>query len=86
MTTSLLWLRRDLRRKDHPALLDAAARATVLPVYIIDPDEVATMGPARRGWLAATLLATSDLFQGRLCVRMGDPAEYRARHLTAASD
>ena len=75
MTTSLLWLRRDLRRKDHPALLDAAAGATVLPVYIIDPDEVATMGPARRGWLAATLLATSDLFQGRLCVRMGDPAE-----------
>ena len=75
MTTTLLWLRRDLRRQDHPALAAAAQAGEVLPVYVLDPDELAGAGPGRLGWLAATLRATAKSFDGRLCVRLGDPAE-----------
>ena len=54
MNTALLWLRRDLRRHDHAALVAAAADgAAVVPVFVIDPVETAGIGPARLGWLAA---------------------------------
>ena len=76
MTTTLLWLRRDLRRRDHPALAAAGAGGSaVLPVYVIDPTEVAGAGEARSAWLAATLRATAEAFDGRLCLRYGEPAQ-----------
>ncbi|MEA4944021.1 MAG: deoxyribodipyrimidine photo-lyase [Propionicimonas sp.] len=75
MTTSLLWLRRDLRRHDHPALAAAADGGGVLAVYVLDPDHLAAAGPGRLAWLAATLHATAESFGERLCVRLGDPAE-----------
>mgnify|MGYP001161974954 FL=1 len=75
MTTTLLWLRRDLRRHDHPALTAAAEAGGVLPVHVLDPDELDGAGRGRLGWLAATLRATAESFDGRLCVRLGDPAE-----------
>ena len=57
MNTALLWLRRDLRRHDHAALVAAAADgAAVVPVFVIDPVETAGIGPARLGWLAAAYL------------------------------
>lgn len=40
--TVLLWLRRDLRLTDHPALCAAAQSGPVLPVYIRDGDEEET--------------------------------------------
>jgi deoxyribodipyrimidine photo-lyase len=71
---SLLWLRRDLRRLDHPALAAAAdGGRAVLPVFVIDPAFWDDAGPVRRGWLAATLLATRDAYDGRLCLLRGDP-------------
>ena len=73
--SSVLWLRRDLRRGDHPALAAAAAAGTVLPLFVLDPRLWAGAGPARRAWLAATLRATSTAYEDRLCVRVGDPAE-----------
>ena len=36
MTGSVLWLRRDLRRADHPALVAAASEGPVLPLVVID--------------------------------------------------
>ncbi|MCW5952051.1 MAG: deoxyribodipyrimidine photo-lyase [Propionibacteriaceae bacterium] len=75
MTVTLLWLRRDLRRHDHPALAAAVEAGGVLPVYVVDADELAGVGRARLAWLAATLGATAESFDGRLCVRLGDPAE-----------
>lgn len=36
--TTLLWLRRDLRLDDHPALCAAASRGAVIPVFILDPE------------------------------------------------
>jgi deoxyribodipyrimidine photo-lyase len=48
MTTppvTLLWLRRDLRLSDHPALAAACARGAVIPVFIRD-DQVDGLGAA----------------------------------------
>jgi hypothetical protein len=35
--TSVLWLRRDLRLGDHPALHAAAADGPVLALFVLDP-------------------------------------------------
>jgi len=35
--TSVLWFRRDLRLRDHPALAAAAASGPVLPLFVLDP-------------------------------------------------
>ncbi|KRE58701.1 deoxyribodipyrimidine photo-lyase [Phycicoccus sp. Soil748] len=73
---SVLWLRRDLRRGDLPALgaADSAADGgNVLVLFVLDPALWDGGGPARRAWLAATLEATREAYDGRLCLRVGDP-------------
>ncbi len=57
--TSLLWLRQDLRTRDHPALLAAVAKGAVIPVYVLDDDTPASqrMGGAQRWWLHHSLTA-----------------------------
>jgi deoxyribodipyrimidine photo-lyase len=75
---SVLWLRRDLRRGDLPALGAAASAAdggNVLVLFVLDPALWENGGPARRAWLAATLEATREAYDGRLCLRVGKPAE-----------
>ena len=72
--TEILWLRRDLRRADHPALAAAAEHGPVLPVFVVDPVLWRAVGPVRRAWLAATLRALDEAYDGRLCLRLGDPA------------
>ena len=79
--TALLWLRRDLRLDDHPAL--AAARAEherVIPGYVHepDPDHGWSVGAASRVWLHHSLAALSRDIAGRgsrLLLRRGAPAE-----------
>ena len=74
--TSVLWLRRDLRRRDHPALLaarDAAGDGDLVVVFVVDPRLWDGGGAARRAWLAATLEATDDAFDGSLTLLHGDP-------------
>jgi len=58
--TAILWLRRDLRRADHPALLAAREAATasggdLVVAFVVDPRLWDGGGAARRAWLAATL-------------------------------
>lgn len=73
--TEVLWLRRDLRRGDLPALGVAAADGDpVAPLFVLDPALVASAGPVRRAWLARTLAATVQAYEGALHVRVGDPA------------
>ncbi|MEM8578096.1 MAG: deoxyribodipyrimidine photo-lyase [Pseudomonadota bacterium] len=75
--TTLLWLRRDLRLSDHPALTAAAKRGPVIPVYIRD-DIVDRMGtaPAWRLGLGLEHLAGSFKEKGsRLIFRSGDALE-----------
>ncbi len=37
MARSILWLRRDLRWSDHPALAAAHAAGDVVPLFVVDP-------------------------------------------------
>ena len=73
---SVLWLRRDLRLHDQPALLAAADDADgsdVVALFVVDPTLWDAAGPARRAWLAASLAALDTSLEGRLVVRHGDP-------------
>ena len=71
----MLWLRRDLRVRDHPALVAAheAAAGAVLPLFVIDPALWDNAAPARRERLAASLHALSTAYAGSLVVRRGAP-------------
>lgn len=76
--TALLWLRRDLRRADHPALLaahEAAGQGEVVPVFVLDPALIAGAGAARTAWLGRTLAALLDSYEGALHVVEGDPVQ-----------
>ena len=76
--TALLWLRRDLRRSDHPALLaarDAAGEGDLVIAFVVDPRLWDGGGAARRAWLAATLRATKVAFDGSLTLLYGDPRQ-----------
>ncbi|WP_136637561.1 cryptochrome/photolyase family protein [Pseudooceanicola onchidii] len=77
MTPTILWFRRDLRLTDHPALVAAAKRGAVIPVFIHD-DSVANLGAAPKwrlgqglGAFAAALKAAGS----RLILRRGPARE-----------
>ncbi|MEZ0579062.1 deoxyribodipyrimidine photo-lyase [Nocardioides sp. MH1] len=70
--TAVLWLRRDLRLADHPALVAAAGEGPVLPLFVRDP-RLARVGGARRARLEASLDAWRASSDGALVVREGDP-------------
>ena len=57
MTPILVWLRRDLRLADNPALAHAAAAGAVIPVYLHCPHEETPWqtGAASRWWLHYSL-------------------------------
>ena len=68
---------RDLRRRDLPALgaaADATGEGDVHVLFVIDPVLWDRCGPVRRGWLAASIRAAAASYDGRLTVRVGDPA------------
>jgi deoxyribodipyrimidine photo-lyase len=72
----VVWLRRDLRLADHPALAEAAARGPVVPVFVVDP-RLQGRSERRDAWIAAALRALdADLRRrgARLIVRRGEPA------------
>lgn len=63
MSTALVWLRRDLRLSDQPALHAAASRhERVLSVYLHAPEEEAPWAPggASQWWLHHSLTALGD--------------------------
>jgi deoxyribodipyrimidine photo-lyase len=72
--TAILWLRRDLRLDDQPALAAAVDDGPVLPVFVRDP-RLARAGDARRSRLEASLAAFDEATDGALVVRSGRPAD-----------
>ncbi|WP_432546033.1 cryptochrome/photolyase family protein [Kineococcus sp. SYSU DK004] len=70
---SVLWFRRDLRLRDHPALLEAAADGEVVPLFVLDPALWGPSGDVRRTYLLRSLRALDADLGGRLVVERGDP-------------
>ena len=80
----LIWLKRDLRLYDHPALTLAAGLGAVLPVYVAEPDLWQQPDASARQWgfVAESLAALREDMQGHgltLAVRMGDAVEVLSR-------
>ena len=78
--TTILWLRHDLRLDDNPALVAAAARGAVVPVFIWAPEEEAPWEPgaASRWWLHQSLEKLSAAFAkagALLVIRRGPSLE-----------
>jgi deoxyribodipyrimidine photo-lyase len=86
---TLLWFRRDLRLRDLPALLDAAATdGEVLACYVLDPRLNASSGPRRLQYLDDALRDLRDTLDGRLLVTQGRPEKripMLAKEIGAAS-
>ena len=73
---SLLWFRRDLRLRDLPSMLDAAADgAPVLACFVLDPRLEASSGERRLQFLGDALRELSDGLGGRLLITRGRPAQ-----------
>ncbi len=76
MTTSVLWLRRDLRLADHPALLAARDQADeVLPLFVLDDALRGPAGAPRLAFLYRCLRELEERTDGRLRVLAGRPEE-----------
>ena len=77
---TLLWLKRDLRVQDHPALARAAELGAVVPVYVVEPDYWALPDTSGRHWAFTreSLGALRDAFArlgAPLVIRQGDAVE-----------
>ncbi|HTQ16535.1 deoxyribodipyrimidine photo-lyase [Mycobacterium sp.] len=72
---ALLWFRRDLRLRDHPALAAAADSEEVLGCFVLDPRLVASSGQRRLQFLGDSLRQLRDELDGRLLVTAGLPEE-----------
>src|SRR5437763_15095855 len=73
---ALLWFRRDLRLRDLPPLLRAAAdSADVLACFVLDPRLEASSGDRRMQFLTDSLRGLRDDLHGRLLVTRGRPEE-----------
>ena len=75
---ALLWLRRDLRLADHPALAaayKASGDGVVVPLFVTDPALLASAGDVRVACLHDALTGVHEAYEGALVVRHGDPAD-----------
>ncbi len=74
MSTAVLWLRRDLRLTDAPALLAAADEADeVLPLFVLDDALRLPSGAPRLAFLYRCLRELEERTDGRLRVLTGRP-------------
>jgi deoxyribodipyrimidine photo-lyase len=78
--TQIVWLRRDLRMADNPALYHAAEAGPVVCVYVLDDDAPRhhRMGGASRWWLHHSLESLSNSLgkrNAKLILRRGDAVE-----------
>ena len=79
MAATVLWVRRDLRLRDHPALCEAAAAGgKVLPLFVLDP-RLADEATPRRDHLLASLRCLDEAMDGALVVRRGRPEQVVAQ-------
>lgn len=87
--STIVWFRQDLRLDDNPALVEAAARGAVVPVFILSPQEEGAWPPggASRWWLHRSLESLAGALRergSRLIVRRGSSLE-SLREIVAAT-
>ena len=71
---SIIWFRRDLRISDHPALLAAISESSeIVPVFVLDPKLIKTLGSKRLAYLGQSLRALDESLGNCLQVIAGDP-------------
>ncbi|MEP3051594.1 MAG: deoxyribodipyrimidine photo-lyase [Erythrobacter sp.] len=80
----IVWLRRDLRMADNPALFAAAQRGPVIAAYILDDDcaKGHAYGGASRWWLHHSLTNLAERLEARgskLILRRGDAVQELAQ-------
>jgi len=75
VATSIWWLRRDLRLSDNGALAAAAAKGSVVPVFVLDPKFAERAGAARMAFMLRNLRSLNDQMGGALVVLHGKPEE-----------
>ncbi|SLN42108.1 Deoxyribodipyrimidine photo-lyase [Aquimixticola soesokkakensis] len=75
--TTIWWLRRDLRLRDNPALVAAAKRGAVIPVFICDTsvDELGAAAKWRLGLSLADLDARLRALGSHIVYRTGEALE-----------
>jgi deoxyribodipyrimidine photo-lyase len=81
MTTTIWWIRRDLRLHDNPALRAAGEQGAPVPVYILDPVLLRAESSARQAFLFDGLRRLDIALRAcgsRLIVRRGKPVEQLA--------
>ncbi|WP_230279029.1 deoxyribodipyrimidine photo-lyase [Croceicoccus sp. Ery15] len=76
----IVWLRRDLRLADQPALYSAARQGPVICVYVLDDERAGSraMGGASRWWLHHSLTAMArelGKHRAKLILRRGDAVD-----------
>lgn len=75
----IVWLRRDLRIEDNPALHAAGnSGKPVIPAFVFDENESFALGSASRWWLHKSLAALGETLEqigARLIFRKGQSAE-----------
>ena len=85
MTTAIWWLRRDLRLSDNGALVAAAAKGSVVPVFVLDPTFAQRSGAARMAYMLRNLRWLNEQMGGALVMLQGVP-EVEIPRLAAALD
>lgn len=68
------WFRNDLRVTDNPAL-SAASNQEVLPIFILDPNEINGLGQASKVWLHHSLLELNLSLDGNIHFYKGNTEE-----------
>ncbi|MDN5860571.1 MAG: DNA photolyase family protein [Pseudonocardia sp.] len=82
--SAVVWFRRDLRVRDQPTFLAAAAADRVLALFVLDPALLRPSGAARKNFLYGSLRELDAALDGRLLIVEGDPVEVVPRVAAAA--
>lgn len=78
---AIVWFRQDLRVNDNPALIHAAKKGRILPIYILDDVDAAAdqLGSASRVWLHHSLQLLNQSLDGQLRVFRGNAIDVIAQ-------
>ena len=74
MSTAVWWVRRDIRRTDNGALVSAASRGEVVPLFVWEDNLLSAAGDFRRAFLFDALSSLDDSV-GRALIYRDGPAE-----------